>query len=184
MPLPDGHYRLVLPAGRLLVRTSRTGLGARAGHDLTIEAIDWSADVTVRATDPGQSSVTVEIGVDSLEVRSGSGGVKPLTASDRAEIRKNLQSKVLHSDQYPKITFRSTRVSGGATALEIAGELTIMSRTEPIIVHATVGEDGQVTGRATVAQTRWGIKPYSALLGALKLADEVSIEVDGVLASA
>jgi hypothetical protein len=48
-------------------------------------------------------------------------------------------------------------------------------------VRGTVGDNGRVQGRATVVQTQWGIKPYSAFLGALKLADEVAVEVDAML---
>ena len=40
---------------------------------------------------------------------------------------------------------------------------------------------GGTTFQGSLAQTRWGIKPYSAFLGALKLADEVAIEVDAPL---
>src|SRR4051812_39982976 len=98
----EGEFRTGAQAGRLLVRTSRTGLGARAGHDLTIEATEWAALVTVRGGDPARSSVTAEVDVDSLEVREGSGGVKPLSDSDRAEIRRIIREKVLHAEQHPK----------------------------------------------------------------------------------
>jgi hypothetical protein len=42
--------------------------------------------------------------------------------------------------------------------------------------------DGRLTGEATVKQTAFGIKPYSALFGTLKVADEVriGIQADGV----
>jgi hypothetical protein len=42
MAVPDGVYRIGPESGRLLVRTARTGLGAKAGHDLTIEATQRS----------------------------------------------------------------------------------------------------------------------------------------------
>jgi hypothetical protein len=37
----DGSYRVGPPSGRLLVKTARTGLGSKAGHDLTIEVTSW-----------------------------------------------------------------------------------------------------------------------------------------------
>jgi hypothetical protein len=40
-----------------------------------------------------------------------------------------------------------------------------------------VGEDGAVTGNATVTQSAFGMKPYSALFGALKVADDVRVEI-------
>lgn len=58
-----------------------------------------------------------------------------------------------------------------------------MGQTHPVTVRGSLGEASQVRATATVAQTRWGIKPYSAFLGALKLADEVGIEVDATLGS-
>jgi len=41
--------------------------------------------------------------------------------------------------------------------------------------------DGRVVGGATVVQSRWGIRPYSAFFGALKLRDEVRVEFDVAL---
>jgi hypothetical protein len=38
--------------------------------------------------------------------------------------------------------------------------------------------DGHVRGSAVVKQTDWGIKPYSALFGTLKVADEVEVAVE------
>ena len=41
--------------------------------------------------------------------------------------------------------------------------------------------DGRVVGGASVVQSRWGIRPYSAFFGALKLSDEVNVDVDVAL---
>lgn len=182
--LREGVYQLGPQSGRLLIKTGRTGLGARAGHDLVIEATSWNCRVTVTPADPAQSSVTVQVDVDSFEVREGTGGVKPLTDSDRSEIKRNIREKILHTSEHPTITFQSTSVSGSPEALTVDGDLTIMGVTRPATATAAVSDDGDVRGSATVVQSDWGIKPYSALLGALKLADEVAIEVDGTLTPA
>jgi polyisoprenoid-binding protein YceI len=159
------------------VKTTRTGLGAKAGHDLTIEVTRWSGEVDVG---PAGSSVAVEIDAGSLEVREGTGGVKPLTGSDRSEIKRNLQQKILHTDRHPTITFRSTRVEGTEALFTVEGDLTIVGVALPVTLRGRLGE-GRVQGSATVTQTRWGIRPYSALFGALKLNDDVEIEFDVVL---
>jgi polyisoprenoid-binding protein YceI len=65
----------------------------------------------------------------------------------------------------------------------VEGNLTIRGQAEPVTIRGEIAED-RVRGSATVAQTRWGIKPYSAFLGALKLADEVGVEFDLALAPA
>ena len=36
----------------------------------------------------------------------------------------------------------------------------------------------RLTGTAVVTQSDWGMKPYSALFGTLKVADEVEVAVD------
>ena len=38
-----------------------------------------------------------------------------------------------------------------------------------------------MTGAAVVKQTEWGMKPYTALFGTLKVADEVRVEIDAGL---
>ncbi|HET6501944.1 MAG TPA: YceI family protein [Amycolatopsis sp.] len=181
MSLGTGSYRIGGGEDRLLVRTSRTGLGARAGHDLTIEMTAWTGTVTVDAEDPARSTVLVEVDVGSFAVRSGSGGVKPLTNSDRADIERTAREKILHADRHPKITFRSNQVAGTPESLVVNGELTITGVTNPVSVHATVTDDGRLWARTAIVQSRWGIKPYSAFFGALKVADEVAVEVDAVV---
>jgi len=162
-------------SGQLQIKTTRTGLGARAGHDLTIEVTRWQADVIVDAAHPSASSVSVEVDADSLEVRAGSGGVKPLTDSDRAQIKTTIQQKVLNTSRHPAITFQSKRVEGTAESFTVDGDLTITGVTQPVTVQGRLA-DGRVQGWATVVQTRWGIRPYTGFFGALKLSDEVTVE--------
>lgn len=127
--------------------------------------------------EPANSSLHVEAEVDSFEVREGTGGVKPLTDSDRAEIKKTLREKILLSAQYPSITFRSRSVTGTAGSFTIEGDLTIVGTTQPQTMRGTLS-NGRVRGNTTVTQSRWGITPYTAFFGALKLADEVTVEFD------
>lgn len=164
-------YQLGPTVGKLVLRTSRTGLGRRAGHDLTIEATVWSG-----AVDAENPSVTVEVRVAGLVVREGTGGLLPLTDADRAEIQKTLR-KILQAQDYPTITFASTAVSGSPELVTVEGELTVMGTTRAVTVQARrVGST--VSGSASVVQSRWGIKPFSAFLGALRLADEVVVAFD------
>ena len=119
--------------------------------------------------------MTVEVDADSFEVRKGTGGVKPLSNADRAEIYKTLKA-ILRTGQHPTITFRSRQVDGFAASFACDGELTIMGVTQPVMVQGRVAD-----GRASVVQSRWGIRPYSAFFGALKLSDEVNVDVDVAL---
>jgi polyisoprenoid-binding protein YceI len=133
----------------------------------------------VAVGEPDRSSVSVTVETGSLEVREGVGGLKPLTDADRVEIERTLADKTLrHTAEHPRITFRSTRITGTPLSFEITGELTITGRTHPATMHGQGNEAGLLRGWATVTQSAWGIKPYTAFLGALRLADEVRVEFE------
>jgi polyisoprenoid-binding protein YceI len=159
----------------LTVHTTRAGLGARLAHDLILEAKTWSGSITFDDADPAASSVEVTVAASSLAVIDSSGGVKPLSDGDRQEIARNINEKILRSDRYPDITFRSSAISGQADTFTVTGDLTIAGTTRPVSLTATVGGSGRVTVRTTVVQTQFGIKPFSAMLGALKIDDRVEI---------
>lgn len=181
MALSKGEYSLGPPSGRLRLKTGRSGLGRKVGHDLTIEVTRWSATATVDPDEPANSAVTAEIEVGSFEVIEGTGGVKALTSADRAEIVTVIRDKVLHTRSHPLITFRSTSVAGASESFTVEGDLTIRGVTRPVTVHGRLSGD-RLIGNATVVQSNWGIKPYSALFGQLRVADPVEIEFDAPIA--
>ena len=149
--------------GSLEVHTYREGVAAKVGHDLVIEVTEWAG------SDDGG---TLELTADprSLVVREGRRGVKPLTDKDRASIRKTIEGEILGTEQ---IVFRSTSVEEGA----VKGDLTIAGRTQPVEFDLR-REGDRVRATVPVVQTRWGIKPYRGLMGALKVRDDVEIVLD------
>ncbi len=180
MALTGGTYTLGPQAGTLRLRTGRSGLGRKAGHDLTLEVTHWSGEAVIEPGVPSACWVTAEMDTTSFEVVEGGGGVVPLTAADRIEILKTIRQKILHTSAHPVIRFRSADVAGSPEAFTVEGELTIMNVTRPVTVRGRIA-GGRLTGGASVVQSRWGIKPYSALFGQLRLADEVKIEFDVAL---
>lgn len=177
MAPPDGSYRLGPATGRLVVKTYRTGMGAKIGHDLVIEATRWEGAAVVDSAHPENSSITVTVDLDSLEVREGTGGVKPLTESDKADIEQTIRKKIFPDTNNRKAGYQSTRIVGSPDSFSVEGDLTIMGTTRPTTLRGAVSEDGRVGASTTVQQSRWAIKPYSAFLGALKLKDEVDVEI-------
>jgi polyisoprenoid-binding protein YceI len=183
MPLSEGSYRLGSPEGRLWMRTYRAGIGAAIGHDLTIEATSWDGTAHVVPSDPEQSYVRVRVRVDSLTVREGTGGVKPLTQSDRAEIWRTMREKILVTRLHPDVMFSSTGFGGTEEELAVDGSLSVLGISRPLSFQATIsaGDPPRVTGKAQVTQSEWGIKPYSAFFGALQLRDAVDVHFDAAL---
>jgi polyisoprenoid-binding protein YceI len=144
------------------------------GHRLLLDVQDWSAQVEMAGGRPVAVSFRAALG--SLHVESGTGGVTPLTVVDRQVIRRNA-GKVLDVDAHPEVEFASDTVELTDTALAIHGDLTIHGTTLPLETTLTV-EGRRVHGAIPVVQTEFGIRPYSAMLGQLKVGDEVTVEID------
>jgi polyisoprenoid-binding protein YceI len=159
----------------VVLKTGRQGIAALAGHDLTIEVTRWSAQVEVPGDDITAATVKAEFDLGSLEVRQGTGGAKPLTDRDRAEIKKQM-SNILGTGT---ATFASTRVVRfGASGGAVEGTLTLNGQSEPVRLQVSEPESGRYRGSATVVQSGLGIKPYVGFFGALKLKDEVGVEFE------
>lgn len=172
-PAP-GHHTLGPDRGRLLLRTYRVGLASKVGHDLVLEFTRWSATVEVPAGDPSATRVEATVDLGSLRVIEGTGGVKPLTDGDRREIA-GTAAKVLGTGSATFTTERAEPRDAGGT---VAGPLTLNGVTAPLELTVTQEGSGRYRARGSVTQTRYRIKPYSAFLGALKLRDEVELDIE------
>jgi polyisoprenoid-binding protein YceI len=173
MALKPGVHRFGPDVAALTVRTWRSGAAAKAGHDLLIEVTSWSGTLEI-ADDPADTSVTLTADAKSLRVLEGTGGIQALDDGDKAGIEQTIDDEVLKGTP---IEFRSSRIELGANGSQgtVVGELELAGERHPITVELGIGDDGLPTGRATVRQTDWGMKPYSALFGTLKVADEVEV---------
>ena len=180
MAIQAGTYTLSPEDGTLAVRTGRTGAAAKAGHDLLLHVTDWEAKIEA-SSDPTQTAVALTADPTSLRVREGTGGMQALEEKDTVSIREAIDSDVLRKQD---IAFRSTRAEArDDKRMHFEGVLTVAGASHPIAFDLEVA-DGRISGRAVVKQSDWGIKPYSILFGALKVADEVEVEIDAILPTA
>jgi polyisoprenoid-binding protein YceI len=179
VPIPTSTYRLGPADGILSLRTGRTGKAAKAGHDLVIHVTSWKATFEV-AGDPAATSIQLDGDGGSLRVHEGHGGLKSLTENDKADIAKTIDDEILKKQG---VSFRSTRVVPAAdgTTYGVQGDLTLVGTTRPIAFDLVVGDGGALTASVVVDQTQWGIKPYSTLFGALKVANDVEIRLEARL---
>ena len=178
MAATTGTFRLGPDNGRIVLKTSRAGFAAKAGHDLTIEVTRWSAQVEVPDEDAGgvtAAQVTAELDLGSLEVREGSGGAKPLTDSDRRDIKKTM-SGILGDGTARFTSSKITRFGASGGAIE--GTVTFNGQSQPVRLQVSEPGPGRYRGSATVQQTGFGLKPYTGFFGALKLKDEVTVEFE------
>lgn len=160
--------------GQVVVFTYKEGLFSALAHDLKIEVTRF----TIEASEEG--AITGEIDAGSLRVVSAmKEGVEAPDLLDvskhRAEIEKNL-AEVLATARFARITFEG-RAEGDA----IVGRLTLHGATREIR-GARRQEGGRVIADFPINQADFGIKPFSAMLGALKVKPGVVVRVSLPLA--
>jgi polyisoprenoid-binding protein YceI len=182
MPISPGTYTLNPDHGTLAVRTRRSGAAAKAGHDLLIEVGSWEGTLQL-AADPAASSVNLTADAGSMRVLEGTGGMTKLGDDDKVDIKQTIDKDVLKRCT-ASFASSAVRPAAGRQGLEVEGELELRGRRAPVSFALSIDDGGHLTGRTTVRQTDWGIKPYSALFGALKVADEVEVAVDAQLPAA
>jgi polyisoprenoid-binding protein YceI len=158
-------------------------MGAKLAHDLILTPTQWSGTLNVDGDNPAASSATLKIDARSIDIVEAVGGMKGLSDKDRRDIGKNIDEKVLQTGKYPELTFESTSVTGSAPNFNAAGNMTITGTTRPVNVAITVNGT-QVTAKTSISQKDFGIKPFSAMLGAIKLRDDVDFELTVDLPSA
>jgi polyisoprenoid-binding protein YceI len=172
--MTTGESQTVGPQhGQLLLRTSRTGLAAQVGHDLTIEVSRWSGRIAV-AQNPQDSSVEITADLGSLIVLEGKRGVKPLSDKDRREIVGNAR-KILDVDRHGELRYTSSQVAADGT---VEGTLHLHGVDKPFQLRVSDVGNGRYRAVGDLLQSDFGIKPYSGFFGALKLADKVEMEVE------
>jgi polyisoprenoid-binding protein YceI len=178
----NGRHQLDSESGRIVLRTSRDGLAATAGHDLTIDLPRWSGERTL-AEDGTPAALEVRAALGALAVREGSGGLKPLTDRDRREIASTAR-KLLGTDRQPEAVFTATRFDLTGEGGAVEGSLTIRGVSQPLRLQVTQSAPGRYRATGTAVQSAHGIKPYTAFFGALKVRDAVDVEVEATIPAA
>lgn len=138
-----------------------------------IDVTSWDATLEIGDS----SSLTLNADPTALHVREGKGGLQALGDDDKADIRKTIDKDILKKKS---ITFTSSSVEDTGSGLKISGDLEMGGKSKPVSFDVSES-DGTLTGSTTVNQSDWGIKPYSALFGALKVNDDVKVVVEAKL---
>jgi polyisoprenoid-binding protein YceI len=158
--------------GTISVFTFKDGILARAAHDLALRMQRF--EVTLDG-----DRVTAVMPLEGLEVlgpvENGAVRADRYDAAQRAEVEQTMHNEVLHSARNPTARFTGRAIADG-TSFHVDGQLELAGRTATLTFD--VRRDGDVyRARFEIPPSRWGIAPYKALLGAIKLKDNVRIEL-------
>ena len=171
----DAVWTLDASDGELLVRTGVTGRAAKMGHRLTIAMKRWTATVRWAGDEPVSAELAVD--VDSLDVVHGEGGVKGLSGAEKTLARSNAL-KSLDAGRFSQIRFTADTIYKSDDGYRLGGTLQIHGKTQDREIEVRtddLGDAWRMCGQATVRQSDFGVKPYSLLMGSVKVADEVTV---------
>jgi len=158
-----------------LVFSFRDGLLARLAHDLKMQVERFSIEFDeesrkIQATFDPSSLQVVGAQIDGQDDPS------TLSKGDKKKIYDNITKDVLRVRKHPEIQFESTEVASRGGGYSVEGQLQLYGHSRAI--HANVRAEGDrwVT-EVTIHQPDFGIKPYTAALGALKVKPDVRVRI-------
>lgn len=180
---PAGPASFTLDSGRssFRVRTYKGGVGSGLAHDHAIAATQMSGSMTWDGT-----ACTIEVTVDvpSLRVdatadRKAMGLEGEVDEGQRKEIKGNmLAADQLNGAAHKSMSFKSTSCS----ASKVTGTLTIRgkSKTVSFTPKLDTASGFEMSGGFSFNHTDFGFEGYSAMLGAIRNEDKLTMKFKAV----
>jgi len=164
--------------------TFKEGLLSAIAHDLRLVVERCSIDLSVEGSGGAQgggadgtaggvvTAIAATFDPRSLRVvcaqRDGQDQLSALSVDQRAEIDRHIQHDILHTDRYPEVRFVSTKVTPRAGAYEVLGELSLHGQRRAIVASVAKQAERWLC-EVRLNQPDFGIKPFSAALGTLRV---------------
>jgi len=160
-------------ASKILIHTRAEGLLARLAHDLELRVRSVEGKVSL---DGDAWTAELSAPVSGIEVvgvlRGDAVDEGALSSSDRADIKKKMQTEVLTAPAVVVKASGASRASGEATVEVGSGRQRVSFAPK---ARETEAGGFVVEGRFAVSLGALGIKPPKGPLGAFRVNDEVEI---------
>ncbi len=163
-----------ITSGTIHVFTFKDGILARLAHDLRLTLMDFEVHVDDRMVRAVFFPASLK--VDGT-MRKGKLDTTELSTSDHQKIHKHIVEDVLHTSKYPEIRFEGEATEEKDDRFFIDGQLEMHGRFAPIKLNVT-HKLRRYRGFIPLQPSKWGIAPFKALGGAIKLQDRVEVTFD------
>jgi YceI-like domain len=157
------------------VFTFKEGMLSAVAHDLRIRVERLTIAIDEQAGTVEARFFASSLRVDSA-MKAGHEDHGALGDRNKREIADNIVDDVLHADRHPEIVFRSNKVEGTGDERRIEGTLALHGTERPLRVTAR-RTAGRWVAEVELHQPDFGIRPYSAMLGTLKVKPTVRVRV-------
>lgn len=169
----------------VLVQYDRSSLAG--GHDHVVTPSNIKGTVTWNADDPSVCKVDIRFAVDALQVDPPGARARfdlegETGDGDRKSIKKNLSGRSqLDASSFPEITYSATKCEGTGDKVKVTGNLGIHGVTHPVTTTMRIDADAssfKARGTFQANHADFGMKPYTALLGALRNDELLKFQVN------
>jgi len=162
------------------VRAFASGMFSAFGHSPTLAVREFDGEARFERSTLQDAFLRISIKAGSLTV------IDNISDKDRREIEETMNQRVLETDRYPEIVFKSSNVSAskagdGQHWINLVGELSLHGVTQDQPVAAQLGLAGDTLrahGEFSLLQTMYKINLISVAGGTLKLKDELKCSFD------
>ena len=158
--------------GTIHVFTFKEGVLSAVAHDLRVRLETFSVELDGEA-------VRASFDLKSLFVDGPmeNGVLQPnqYDASKRADVEKAMHGDVLKTEKNPKASFSGTAKPAG-DGYQVSGELDLAGKKAPLAFDVR-NEGGTYRASFEIQPSRWGIAQYKAMLGAIRLKDQIRVEL-------
>lgn len=176
-------YRIDRPASSAVILVRRAGPLARFGHDHAIVAGNIDGWIAWPPGQAGQRRADLWLDVAGLEVDPAAAREEFAldTSPDEAAIagtRNNMLQHVLQASRWPRVRLQVAHAGGAPPDVRLNLTLELNGAAQALQIPAQLALSADAltaTGTFTLQQSAWGIEPYSALGGGLRVADQVEI---------
>jgi hypothetical protein len=162
--------------GAIRVFTFKDGLLAAAAHDLRLTLEDVEVDFGADGQDVRATFELPSLHVDGA-VQGGRLHPEAFDAVRRAEIERNMNRDVLRTPRHPTARFEGRAVPAADLGYTVSGHLHLAGRSAPLSFEVRP-DGGRYRASFELRPSRWGIAPYKALMGAIRLQDRIRIEAE------
>lgn len=180
-------YRLDPKASQVRIHVYRGGKLAAQGHNHVILAPEFEGAAFLPRDGLEQARFDLVVPVERLEVdppavRAEIGGSFATEADDKARsgTRSNmLSAAVLDAERFPRFSLNALEVAGELPKIVARTAITVrgVTREQWLPMDVQLDADGLVvTGALAISQRDFGIEPFSALGGLLRVQDQLLIE--------
>lgn len=158
-----------------LVFTFKEGMLSAIAHDLKLRVGRFTIDAEADASGEG-GQLTATFDPASLQVvcsmKDGAERHDQISDGDKRKITQSISDEVLHPTRFNQVKFVSSKVTGE----RVEGKLTLHGVERPLTVNSR-REGERHVAEIDLTVTDFGIKPFTAALGTLRVKPTVRVRI-------